>query len=56
MTFTYSSDTMPQPLNVRAVNAATPGNAFAPLPETADVLRAGTYSKTLTFALSTTTP
>jgi sugar phosphate isomerase/epimerase len=76
---------LPQPLNVRAVNAANATNAFVPLAEAtgtattlltysgpvngdlitvgfrqgigaSDVLRAGTYSKTLTFALSTTTP
>jgi sugar phosphate isomerase/epimerase len=76
---------LPSPLNVKAANAATPGNAYAPLPEASntplnlltyagpvnqdvvtlgfrqaigatDVLRSGTYSKTLTFTLSTTAP
>ena len=76
---------LPQPLNVRAVNSANPGNAFVPLAEASstqtnlltytgpvngdlvtvgfrqaigagDVLRAGTYNKTLTFSLSATTP
>ena len=76
---------LPQPLQVKAANAATPGNPFVPLAEAtgaatplltwdgpvngdvltigfrqgigaADVLRSGEYSKTLTFALSTTTP
>ena len=76
---------LPSALNVRAVNATNPTQAFAPLPETAgtalglltypgpvngdqvtigfrqaigagDVLRAGSYSKTLTFTLSTTAP
>jgi hypothetical protein len=76
---------LPAPLNVRAVNATNPTQAFAPLAETAgaptnlltypgpvnqdsvtigfrqaigatDVLRAGAYTKTLTFTLSTTAP
>jgi sugar phosphate isomerase/epimerase len=76
---------LPQPLNVRAINSANPGNAFVPLAEASstqtsllsytgpvtgdlvtigfrqaigagDVLRAGTYNKTLTFSLSATTP
>jgi hypothetical protein len=76
---------LPQPLTVRAVNSANPGNTFVPLAEVAseqtnllsyggpvtgdvvtigfrqgigagDVLRAGTYNKTLTFSLSATTP
>jgi len=76
---------LPSPLNVRAINATNPSQAFAPLAEASgtptallsytgpvnsdivtlgfrqaigagDVLRAGNYSKTLTFTLSTTTP
>jgi hypothetical protein len=77
---------LPQPLQVRAANAANPNPAFQSLSETSgtpvnlltysnptagadqvtlgfrqaigatDVLRAGTYSKTLTFTVSTTTP
>jgi hypothetical protein len=76
---------LPSPLNVRAINASNPAQAFAPLAEAAgtptnlltysgpvngdavtigfrqaigaaDVLRSGSYSKTLTFTLSTTTP
>ena len=76
---------LPSPLNVKAANTATPGNAYAPLPEVTntplnvlsytgpvnsdlvtigfrqsigatDVLRSGTYAKTLTFTLSTTQP
>ena len=76
---------LPQPLKVRATNAAKPSPAYAALAETTgattplltysgpttadpvtigfrqaigatDVLRAGTYSKTLTFTLTTTTP
>jgi sugar phosphate isomerase/epimerase len=76
---------LPSPLNVRAINATNPSQAFAPLAEATgtatallsytgpvnsdivtlgfrqaigatDVLRAGNYSKTLTFTLSTTTP
>jgi sugar phosphate isomerase/epimerase len=80
------SFSLPQPLQVRANNAANTGTAFTPLSETAgaatsllsyagptagadpvtinfrqaigatDVLRAGSYSKTLTFTVSTTTP
>jgi hypothetical protein len=73
-----------QPLQVRAINAANPGAAFAPLsgntPTTlltysgptagadtvtvglrqvigaTEVLRSGSYSKTLTFTVSTTNP
>ena len=76
---------LPSPLNVRAINASNPAQAFAPLAEATgtptnlltysgpvngdavtigfrqaigatDVLRSGSYSKTLTFTLSTTAP
>ena len=76
---------LPAPLNVRAINATNPTQAYAPLAEATgtptnlltytgpinqdavtigfrqaigatDVLRSGTYSKTLTFTLSTTAP
>jgi sugar phosphate isomerase/epimerase len=76
---------LPSPLNVRALNAANPTQAYVPLAEATgaptnlltysgpvnqdvvtlgfrqaigatDVLRSGTYSKTLTFTLSTTAP
>ena len=70
---------LPQPLRVRALNAANSGTAFNPVPinllaydgpisndavtlqfrqsiAANDALRTGTYSKTLTFTLSTTSP
>jgi sugar phosphate isomerase/epimerase len=82
---TNGAFSLPQPLNVKAVNATNPTAAFVPLAEAtgtttplltypgpvngdpitigfrqsigaADVLRAGTYNKSITFALSTTTP
>ena len=79
---TNGAFSLPQPLQVRAANAATPSSTFAPLSAAAtpllaytgpvngdavtigfrqaigagDVLRSGTYAKSVTFALSTTTP
>ncbi len=70
---------LPQPLRVRALNAANSGTAFNPVPinllaydgpisndavtlqfrqsiAANDALRTGTYSKTLMFTLSTTSP
>jgi sugar phosphate isomerase/epimerase len=73
---------LPSALNVRAINASNPTQAYAPLADTAlslltytgpvnqdpveigfrqqigstDVLRSGSYGKTLTFTLSTTQP